>query len=261
MSSHMITGHGVRYVDKRMPRMGGKIWSPTGPGIWVLERTACLFSTVAVTSYGSGALSVYDGVPDETGRFPGYDRDDPNSNGTTIFPQPSVQLGSWMLNGWCEHGLTILLSGGTSGVVPAMSFVWVPEQRMTPEAKSRTPHHETVAKGQPVAAMPRGVQDIPRSGSQGTVLRTCQLHTPGVWRVARRDALFYGIEVVHPGAYGRVRVLTGRGEPVFDQPSAFTGSFVLRGGVEDGLLCELASGINRPPLVTISWAEADRATA
>lgn len=105
----------------------------------------------------------------------------------------------------------------------------------------------------------RLARDLYARPSPGVLMRTVALLEPGLYRLARRTCELYCVQIVGSGAWGRAQMLTGAGRPVWEQPSTFTGSFVLGGECEDGLIANLhclkpSDAIN----FTISWREPDR---
>jgi hypothetical protein len=111
-----------------MPQLGGKIWVLDKKGQFLLERGPGTLRTVACTGAGSGSLLVIDGVPDENGEIPLV----PNKSGnlTTgwklLLKSNPVVMGSWMLDGGFQNGLTVRHYGGQSAVAAFASFVWLP---------------------------------------------------------------------------------------------------------------------------------------
>jgi len=101
-------------------------------------------------------------------------------------------------------------------------------------------------------------RDIYTPAAPGSLMRCARVAAPGLWRLARRDCELYSVQIVSSGSWGRARVMTGAGRPIWCQPSTFTGSFVLGGAAEGGLIVELVSqdvSVN----VTINYREADQA--
>lgn len=93
-------------------------------------------------------------------------------------------------------------------------------------------------------------------------MRCARIHRPGSFRLARRDAELYSVQIVGGGTFTRIRLLTGAGREIFEQPSSFTGSFWLSAGCEDGLVCEIhARDEASSPNLTINWREPDRRMA
>ena len=89
----------------------------------------------------------------------------------------------------------------------------------------------------------------------GTTMRTYQLFSPGVYRLARRDVAFYSIMIAAAGSFGSIVVRTGTRRMLWAQPSSFTGSFVLDCFSEEGLIVE--AHMEAQPFLTISWREPD----
>ena len=75
--------------------------------------------------------------------------------------------------------------------------------------------------------------------------------------MSRRDCEFYSIMITSAGAFGRILVTDGKGRELFSQISTFTGSFVLGGFAEGGLVLELFSETLAPE-VTMTWREEDK---
>ena len=82
-----------------------------------------------------------------------------------------------------------------------------------------------------------------------------QIDTNGVWRVSRRSCEFNSVRILSQGSSGLFEVLSGAGRPLFRQPSAFTGSWVLGCGSEEGLVMVVHCSI--PPSVQVSLREPD----
>jgi hypothetical protein len=247
-----------RFITKRTPLIGGKIWCCHEKGLWVLEPGPAVFRTVAVTHNGSGGLTVYDGVPDENGSFPDYDPEDADSNGSVIFEQPAATLGSWMLDGGCNHGLTVLAAGGTEGAPAFASFVWMPHKKRVQVPPPPTEGSQDAATDY-TRRTGQTVVDVVRSAAPGALMRSARLGRNGMFRLSRRTAEFYSVQVKHAGAFGVIRVLNAHDETLWMQPSAFTGSFVLGGEADGGLLVELHGGMDIAPLVNVNWREPDQA--
>lgn len=136
------------------PPMGGKIWLLEGKGLFVLERGPGTLRTLAVTHAGSGALEAIDGVPNAEGFFPDGQMAEPlppmlghlsfegqkqerlaayaerrkaydSRNGRPIYAAAAGVMGSWMLDGGFQHGLTIRALSGNKVVCATASIVWV----------------------------------------------------------------------------------------------------------------------------------------
>jgi len=87
-------------------------------------------------------------------------------------------------------------------------------------------------------------------------MRMAFVEGPGAFRLARRDCELYSVQIVMPGDWGKAWFKTGRGRPIFHMPSTFTGSFVLGGGCEDGLILELYA--LKFIAFEVNWREPDR---
>jgi hypothetical protein len=84
-------------------------------------------------------------------------------------------------------------------------------------------------------------------------MRAIAFKRAGRTRLARRDAEFYSIEITCQGSASYLKVTDGRNAPLFFQPSAFTGSFVLACHAPGGLIVDMDGGT--PATVTINWRE------
>ena len=93
--------------------------------------------------------------------------------------------------------------------------------------------------------------------SKGSLTRAISLGLPGVYRVSRRDASLYSVQIFSGGGWARVKVMTGTGREVFEQVSCFSGSFWLGLGCEEGIIVELSSD-DRVPTIAVNWREADQ---
>jgi hypothetical protein len=114
-----------------MPPMGAKCWVLERKGLFLLADTPGTLRTIAITHAGSGALIIYDGIPDEEGLFP--DEHMPESdplflarNGRPIYKANPVVMGSWMLDAGFSHGLTLRAMGGHDPTAAIASVVWMP---------------------------------------------------------------------------------------------------------------------------------------
>lgn len=90
-----------------------------------------------------------------------------------------------------------------------------------------------------------------------SLTRSIQLFKAGRYRLARRDAEFYSVMIAAAGAWGRAAFYDGHQRLLWLQPSAFTGSFVLMAGADDGLIVELAGSQEIAPMLTVNWREKD----
>lgn len=98
--------------------------------------------------------------------------------------------------------------------------------------------------------------DVYTPAAPGSLMRTAVLDKPGHYRLARRDCELYSVQIINAGDWARARALTGEGRPVWYQPSTFTGSFWLCGGLEGGLIMELDA--LETVCFAINWRESDR---
>jgi len=99
-------------------------------------------------------------------------------------------------------------------------------------------------------------RDIYAACAPGSLMRSATVDDLGITRFARRSCELYSVQVLSAGAWIRARVLTGTGRLLWFQPSAFTGSFVLMAGAEDGLMLEMG-GLNRGATIMLNWRESD----
>ncbi len=77
----------------------------------------------------------------------------------------------------------------------------------------------------------------------GSLTRSVQIVKAGKFRISRRHAELYSVQIVSSGSWGRARVTDAQGRVIWYQPSTFTGSFALGAGCENGIIVEL-SGTN-----------------
>lgn len=101
------------------------------------------------------------------------------------------------------------------------------------------------------------VVDLYTPAAPGSLTRSRSLHAIGLFRLARRSAELYSVQIISAGAWARIKVRDGTGRELFHQPSSFTGSFWLGGGAEDGIVVEVHARDSGPNL-TINWREPDR---
>lgn len=252
----------ITHVELPAPPMGGKCWLLEDKGIYVLERGPGTLRTDACTHAGAGQLIIYDGVPDENGYFgteemsesdPGYW----SRNGRPIYKANPVVMGSWMLDAGFYHGLTIKATGGERAAAIA-SIVWVAHRARTTEPVMKEPVKEPpIAVRRRAPARIMEIADVYTPPAPGSLMRAASITLPGTWRLARRDAELYSVQIVSSGAWGRARVSDGNERALWFQPSTFTGSFWLGAGAEDGLLVEL-SALDVAANLTVNWRERDQ---
>jgi hypothetical protein len=231
--------------------IGGKAYLIRTKGMYVLEEGPGMLQTVNITHSGSGELHIYDGVPDPNGFFPdgAVEDTDPKyglANGRCFEQFSPTYMGAWMSNAGFRHGLTVLVSGDVS---PFATFVW---QAVKTQLKSRLP----VEKPQPERATSLKVTDIKTPAVSHSLMRTVRLAHIGVFRLARRSAEFYSIMIDHSGSFCRLIVRNGKGVPLFDQFSSFTGSFVNQAYAEGGIVVDV-EGKQQAPLLSVNWREPD----
>ena len=104
--------------------------------------------------------------------------------------------------------------------------------------------------------LPAGIRDIYAPAAPGSLMRSVRLTRAGLWRVARRDAELYSVQIVSAGSWARARVIDGAEKILWYQPSTFTGSFWLGAYAEGGILVEISSALPHEACnLTIDWRE------
>jgi len=96
--------------------------------------------------------------------------------------------------------------------------------------------------------------------TRGSLSRSCTLGAIGIFRISRRDASLYSVQIFSGGGWARIKVMTGLGRQIFEQVSCFSGSFWLGLGCEEGIIVELYSD-DRVPTIALNWREVDQAVA
>ena len=102
----------------------------------------------------------------------------------------------------------------------------------------------------------RDILDLEVPAAPGSLMRAIQLDQVGKFRISRRDAELYSIQIVSAGAWANLRVYNGRGRMLFFMPSTFTGSFWLSAGAEDGIIVAQGSQ-TLAPTITVNFRERD----
>lgn len=103
------------------------------------------------------------------------------------------------------------------------------------------------------------VTDIYVEPSPSSLMRCARVARPGAFRLSRRDCELYSIQIVGGGTWTRIRLMDGNWRVVWEQPSAFTGSFWLSAACSDGLICEVhARDETSCPNLTLNWRERTR---
>ncbi len=118
------------------PKLGAKTYLLKKGGIYVLEPGPGALQAIAVTHAGTGSISIYDGVPDESGNFPDDEMLDADEkyysrNGRDIFQMSPILMGMLMINGGVFHGLTVKCFDGQHGVSTRLTLAWVPYKTVT----------------------------------------------------------------------------------------------------------------------------------
>jgi len=101
-----------------------------------------------------------------------------------------------------------------------------------------------------------GLIDLYVPASPGSLMRAVQLCQNGKFRISRRDAELYSVQIISSGAWAHLDVYNGKGRKIFPMCSAFTGSFWLSAGAEGGLIVCLLSRTTAP-LVMVNFREKD----
>ena len=101
--------------------------------------------------------------------------------------------------------------------------------------------------------------DVYCPAAPGSHWRCYQLFDSGVFRLSRRDSVFYSVMIAAAGSFGRLGVREAATlRPLWRQPSTFTGSFVVDGFAKGGIIVE--AYMETPPFITVSWREPDDKT-
>jgi len=96
--------------------------------------------------------------------------------------------------------------------------------------------------------------DVYAPSAPGSLMRSHKITAAGRFRLARRHAELYSVQIVAAGAWGRVQLEDALGRLLFLQPSMFTGSFWLGGGAI-GALIAVVNARDAAPNLTINWRE------
>lgn len=101
--------------------------------------------------------------------------------------------------------------------------------------------------------------DLYAPSAPGSLMRSIAIMRSGVFRLARRDAELYSVQIVSSGSWARARAMHADGSPIWEQPSTFTGSFWLGAAARGALLIEIASSREHEACnLTINWRERGR---
>lgn len=145
-------GHKPKLIRVKKPLIGNKVYLIKERGLFVLEEGACSIRGMACTHAGSGGIVVYDGVPRTDGHFEAppeelfkvdlYETEEQraqalkdwedNRDGREIYYAHPAVMGMWMLDGGCNHGLTIMSSGEHSATPPVLTITWQKFEEKTP---------------------------------------------------------------------------------------------------------------------------------
>ncbi len=98
--------------------------------------------------------------------------------------------------------------------------------------------------------------DVLTRPAPGSLMRSVRIYKPGEYRICRRDCELYSVMIVSSGSWGRARIKDAENRNLWQQPSTFTGSFVLQAGAFGALIVEMAcfSPYDAPNL-TVNWRE------
>lgn len=96
--------------------------------------------------------------------------------------------------------------------------------------------------------------DVEVPHTPGSLMQSAYLDTVGRWRIARKNAELYSVQITSAGAWAQLIVANGRGRTLFHMPSTFTGSFWLGAGADDGIVVTLVSQ-TMAPIVTVNFRE------
>lgn len=99
--------------------------------------------------------------------------------------------------------------------------------------------------------------DLYVPSAKGSLMRAVLLQSIGKFRISRRDAEIYSVQIVNAGAWASLVVADGSGRELFIQPSTFTGSFWLGAGALGGIIAYLRSKTMAPSIV-INFRERDQ---
>lgn len=89
----------------------------------------------------------------------------------------------------------------------------------------------------------------------GSLMQAVSIGKTGTYRIARRDAELYSVQICSAGAWGSAKIFDAEGNDMWFQPSAFTGSFVINGHAVGGLLARIYSNDSFAPNLTINFRE------
>ncbi len=101
--------------------------------------------------------------------------------------------------------------------------------------------------------------DVYAVAEPGTLKRSHVEMRNGLFRLSRRDAACYSIEIHSGGGWGRLMLIDGRHSLLFYQPSPFTGSFTLNEGCAFDALYLWSEAQDSPVQVSVQWREPDAA--
>jgi hypothetical protein len=86
-------------------------------------------------------------------------------------------------------------------------------------------------------------------------MRSALMSMPGTYRLSRGPCELYSVEIMNPGSWPRYIIRESGGRIAWYEPSAFTGSFIHGGGMED-LVVEIHA--SSPCSCVVNWREETR---
>jgi hypothetical protein len=86
-------------------------------------------------------------------------------------------------------------------------------------------------------------------------MRSALMTAPGRYRLSRGPCELYSVEIMNPGSWPRYVIRESTGRIAWYEPSAFTGSFIHGGGMDD-LIVEIHA--SSPPQCCVNWREPTR---
>ncbi len=117
-------------IDIPEPKMGAKVYLLETKGTYTFEEGPATLRGICCTHAGSGAITFFDGVPDENGFFPdeGMEESHPlynQRNGRPVFRANPVIMGMFMLDSGLMHGLTVKVEGGHDATCAILTLTWM----------------------------------------------------------------------------------------------------------------------------------------
>jgi hypothetical protein len=139
-------------IKIRQPPIGMKWHCIKEHGMFIFETEPTNVSGIACTHAGSGAVVIYDGLPDKDGIFEDsinahlwvpkdptpeeraaaeerYAEEYYNRNGRDVYYANPCVMGMWMFNGGLNRGFTVLSKGDNPTTAPVLSITWHVERK------------------------------------------------------------------------------------------------------------------------------------